>query len=85
MSRFLRAVPDMTNGMTTLLLPQTGVVIGPLAIQERGMSPPHPATCEAASAIYPQVTLPLLCHPLPLDELFIPTVPMRVRGTDMAW
>lgn len=85
MSRSLKAVPDTKNGMTTLLLPQTEVAIGPHAIQERGTSLPHRATWEAASAIYPQVTQPLLCHPLPLDELFILTAPMMVKGTDMAW
>lgn len=85
MSRFRRAAPDMTNGMTTPLLPQTEVAIGRLAIQETGMSHPHLVIWEAALAIYPQVTLHLLCHPLPLEELFILTVPMMVRGTDMAW
>lgn len=44
MSRFLRAAPDMMNGMTTPLLPQTVVAIGPLATQERGMSLPRPVT-----------------------------------------
>lgn len=44
MSRFPRVVPDMKNGMITPLLPQTGVAIGPHAIQESGPSLLHLAT-----------------------------------------